>query len=54
MLNLHLGQGNDIWWRDTFNCPTEEQYLIMAANKTGGLFRLAVRLMEAVGKMEWY
>jgi geranylgeranyl diphosphate synthase type 3 len=45
LLNLHRGQGMDLYWRDSFICPTEEQYLQMVADKTGGLFRLAVRLM---------
>jgi geranylgeranyl diphosphate synthase type 3 len=25
LLNLHRGQGQDILWRDTLQCPTEEQ-----------------------------
>ena len=44
-LNLHRGQGLDLYWRDSFTVPTEDEYLNMIANKTGGLFRLAVRLM---------
>ena len=28
-------------------CPTEEQYLQMVQDKTGGLFRLAVGLLQA-------
>jgi geranylgeranyl diphosphate synthase, type III len=47
LLNLHRGQGHDIQWRDASNCPTEEQYLNMVCDKTGGLFRLAVGLMQA-------
>lgn len=47
MLNLHRGQGMDLFWRDTLTCPTEEEYLEMVGNKTGGLFRLAVKLMQA-------
>jgi len=42
MLNLHRGQGHDIIWRDDGRCPTEEEYLNMVTDKTGGLFRLAV------------
>ena len=34
-------------WRDDVRCPTEEQYLEMVKDKTGGLFRLAVGLMQA-------
>ena len=37
----------DLFWRDTLTCPTEDEYLEMVQNKTGGLFRLAVKLMQA-------
>ncbi|KAI4139749.1 MAG: hypothetical protein LQ340_007968, partial [Diploschistes diacapsis] len=37
----------DLYWRDTLTCPSEEDYLEMVGNKTGGLFRLAVKLMQA-------
>ncbi|KAF9884146.1 geranylgeranyl pyrophosphate synthetase [Aspergillus nanangensis] len=47
LLNLHRGQGMDLFWRDTITCPTEEEYLEMVGNKTGGLFRLAIKLMQA-------
>ncbi|ETO74870.1 hypothetical protein F444_09475 [Phytophthora nicotianae P1976] len=43
MLRLHQGQGLDIFWRDHLQCPTVDEYLEM----TGGLFRLAVGLMQA-------
>jgi geranylgeranyl diphosphate synthase type 3 len=46
MLRLHRGQGMDLYWRDSLICPTEEEYLEMVANKTGGLFRLAIKLMQ--------
>ena len=45
LLNLHRGQGMDLFWRDTLTIPTEEEYLQMISNKTGGLFRLMIRLM---------
>ncbi|KAL9612017.1 MAG: hypothetical protein Q9167_003383 [Letrouitia subvulpina] len=47
LCNLHRGQGMDLYWRDTLTCPSEEDYLEMVGNKTGGLFRLAVRMMQA-------
>ncbi|KAI9503162.1 isoprenoid synthase domain-containing protein [Coemansia spiralis] len=47
LLNLHRGQGMELYWRDTLTCPTEAQYLEMVEHKTGGLFRLAVKLMQA-------
>jgi len=47
LLNLHRGQGQDIAWRDSGHCPTESEYLAMVVDKTGGLFRLAVGLLQA-------
>lgn len=47
LINLHRGQGMDLFWRDTLNCPTEDDYLEMVGNKTGGLFRLGIKLMQA-------
>ncbi|PYH69425.1 terpenoid synthase [Aspergillus vadensis CBS 113365] len=46
LLRLHRGQGMDLYWRDCLTCPTEEDYIEMIANKTGGLFRLAIKLMQ--------
>lgn len=45
MVELHEGQGMDIFWRDTCCCPTLDEYDEMVTKKTGGLFRLALRLM---------
>lgn len=47
MLNLHRGQGYDIFWREMSRCPTEDEYIAMVKDKTGGLFRLAVGLLQA-------
>lgn len=47
LANLHRGQGMDLYWRDTLTCPTEDDYLDMVGNKTAGLFRLGVKLMQA-------
>jgi len=49
---LHHGQGQDIYWRDTNRCPTADEYRKMVVNKTGGLFRLAVRLVMVGGDTE--
>jgi geranylgeranyl diphosphate synthase type 3 len=54
LLNLHRGQGMDLFWRDTLTCPSEDDYLEMVGNKTGGLFRLAVKLMQAESKTMRY
>lgn len=51
MLNLHNGQGLDIYWRDNLQevmnqkLPSMSEYLQMIMNKTGGLFRLSVKLL---------
>ncbi|KAH8110470.1 terpenoid synthase [Phellopilus nigrolimitatus] len=45
LLNLHRGQGLELLWRDSLQCPTEEEYIGMVNNKTGGLFRIAIKLM---------
>ncbi|OQV25172.1 Geranylgeranyl pyrophosphate synthase [Hypsibius exemplaris] len=46
LLELHRGQGLEIYWRDHYRCPTEEEYKKMVIQKTGGLFMLAIRLMQ--------
>ncbi|XP_023267595.1 geranylgeranyl pyrophosphate synthase isoform X2 [Seriola lalandi dorsalis] len=46
LLELHRGQGMDIHWRDSYTCPTEQEYRNMVLQKTGGLFGLAVGLMQ--------
>ncbi|XP_070381737.1 terpene synthase isoform X2 [Dermacentor albipictus] len=45
-LELHRGQGMEIYWRDNYICPSEDDYITMVKQKTGGLFGLAVRLMQ--------
>ncbi|KAK2459436.1 hypothetical protein APHAL10511_008547 [Amanita phalloides] len=47
LLSLHRGQGKDIMWRDTFQCPTEEEYISMVKQKSGGLLRIGIKLMTA-------
>ncbi|OOF90567.1 hypothetical protein ASPCADRAFT_400705 [Aspergillus carbonarius ITEM 5010] len=51
MISLHRGQGMDLFWRDTFTCPTEEEYIETTLNKTSGLFRLAIRLMQTQSRL---
>ena len=81
LLELHRGQGMDIYWRDAHKCPTEDEYKTMVIrskyclilyklfkdtslvatakldvnfflviSETGGLFGLAVRLMQLFSK----
>ncbi|SCZ90622.1 BZ3500_MvSof-1268-A1-R1_Chr1-3g02107 [Microbotryum saponariae] len=71
LLNLHRGQGMDLFWRENLICPTEPEYIdmvnnsgsmcicmlasssceftdyVMSATETGGLFRIAIKLMMA-------
>ncbi|CAG9769208.1 unnamed protein product [Ceutorhynchus assimilis] len=46
ILELYRGQGMEIYWRDNFMCPSEDDYKQMVIRKTGGLFMLAIRLMQ--------
>lgn len=46
LIALHEGQSLDLYWRDTNTCPTESEYNQMVQKKTGGLYRLAVRLLQ--------
>ncbi|XP_045494508.1 geranylgeranyl pyrophosphate synthase-like [Colias croceus] len=45
-LEIVRGQGIEVYWRDNFQIPTEEQYENMIKQKTGHMFRLAVRVMQ--------
>ena len=36
----------DIYWRDTYTCPNESEYLNMILRKTGSLYGLGIRLMQ--------
>jgi geranylgeranyl diphosphate synthase, type III len=44
----------DLFWRDSLTCPTEQEYIEMVNNKTGGLLRLAVKLMQACSHSEMW
>jgi geranylgeranyl diphosphate synthase type 3 len=37
LLNLHRGQGLDLFWRDSLVCPTEEEYVHMVLGSTSPL-----------------
>ncbi|KAK8818607.1 hypothetical protein WA538_003918, partial [Blastocystis sp. DL] len=47
LISLHHGQGMDIYWRDHLICPSEDEYKQMISDKTGGLLRLSIGLMQA-------
>ncbi|KAF8328244.1 isoprenoid synthase domain-containing protein [Cantharellus anzutake] len=52
LLNLHRGQGLDVFWRDSLTCPTEEEYIQMVNGKTGGLLRIGIKLLMLSSKSE--
>ncbi|KAG1056242.1 hypothetical protein G6F43_001856 [Rhizopus delemar] len=52
LINLHRGQGMELFWRDTLTCPTEQEFLDMVNDKTGGLLRLAVKLMQEASQSD--
>ncbi|KAK6527920.1 hypothetical protein TWF281_009181 [Arthrobotrys megalospora] len=43
---LHIGQSLDLHWTFHAQCPTEQEYMQMIDGKTGGLLRMACRLMK--------
>lgn len=46
IIALYQGQGLELLWRDNMQCPTEDEYIGMAVNKTGGFLRIAIKLMK--------
>lgn len=34
LMNLHRGQGLDLFWRDSLTCPSEEEYIHMVLGST--------------------
>ncbi|CAK5274238.1 unnamed protein product [Mycena citricolor] len=49
LISLHRGQGLELLWRDSLTCPTEDQYISMVNDKTGGLLRIGIKLLMACG-----
>lgn len=48
MINLHFGQGFDIWWHSGNKEPSIDEYLQMCAYKTGTLARLSSKLSALI------
>ena len=44
--NLYLGQSWDLHWKYNLTCPSPDEYMNMIDNKTGGMFRLLLRLIQ--------
>ncbi|KAJ7768342.1 isoprenoid synthase domain-containing protein [Mycena metata] len=49
LISLHRGQGLELLWRDSLTCPSEDQYVNMVNDKTGGLLRIGIKLLMACG-----
>ncbi|KAJ6567722.1 isoprenoid synthase domain-containing protein [Mycena vulgaris] len=49
LISLHRGQGLELLWRDSLTCPSEDEYVDMVNNKTGGLLRIGIKLLMACG-----
>ncbi|KAJ7182659.1 isoprenoid synthase domain-containing protein [Mycena crocata] len=49
LVSLHRGQGLELLWRDSLTCPSEDEYISMVNNKTGGLLRIGIKLLMACG-----
>ncbi|KAJ7768334.1 isoprenoid synthase domain-containing protein [Mycena metata] len=47
LISLHRGQGLELLWRDSLTCPSEDQYVDMVNDKTGGLLRIGIKLLMA-------
>lgn len=52
LINLHRGQGMDLYYRDNFICPSISQYLQLVNNKTSGLLRLSIKLLLTFSSFE--
>ena len=51
LLDLHRGQGIELYWREHLHCPTEEEYVSMVNNSVSSLC-LAVLVLSARKKRE--
>jgi geranylgeranyl diphosphate synthase type 3 len=40
LISLHLGQGRELIWRDSLQCPSEEEYFQMASNSENASFSM--------------
>lgn len=47
---LFRGQSWDLYWRQNLICPSEREYISMIDQKTGGMFFMLLRLMQAESK----
>lgn len=43
---LYLGQSWDLYWKHNLACPSEAEYVNMIDHKTGGMFRMLLRIMQ--------
>ncbi|CAG8532019.1 29880_t:CDS:2, partial [Gigaspora margarita] len=60
LLNLHHGQGMELYWRDSLTCPSEAEYINMVSNNilkqhsnSIELKQYAVKIMKENGSFEY-
>ena len=46
----HIGQSEDIYYRENKICPTEEKYIEIISNKTGSFFRVFALCLSALSE----
>lgn len=44
---LYFGQSWDLYWKHNLTYPSEAEYVNMVDHKTGGMFRMLLRMMQA-------
>ncbi|XP_071643917.1 terpene synthase-like [Temnothorax longispinosus] len=52
LLEFHRGQGMDMYWKKNLECPTDNDYQIMAERKAGWLIKLMTKLMKLFSTCE--
>ncbi|OHW90465.1 geranylgeranyl pyrophosphate synthase [Colletotrichum incanum] len=50
--DLHVGQSWDLYWKYNLRWPSEAEYFSMIDLKTGGLFRMLVRMMQTLSPLK--
>lgn len=51
-MNLHRGQGLDLLWRDSLQCPTEDEYIAMVNNSALRSY-VCCRILIPVKRNRW-
>ncbi|XP_071644238.1 terpene synthase-like [Temnothorax longispinosus] len=52
LMEFNRGQGMDMYWKENLECPTDNDYQIMAERKAGWIVELIVKLMKLFSTCE--